>query len=270
MVRAVFSCILILLAFTSLVFWVFTPCAGVESFVYRSGFQSGVCYLGIDLRGGTRLVAYIDEDHFTLICTSRKPPSRRSFHEFRLGSLVIRQSQVPKGRPAGSRSTFEGPMWLPAVFLLIYPTVVFARRPLRRYARSLRNQCIWCGYSLRGTLAHRCPECGRGEAQQPAMPFRSLRARGLRWLGRGAAMGALAPALAFALQLAFPNCDTLAPSGTLGGVLCLGMKFGARWGLYLLVVNATLFGVLFLVGAVVAIVLRQDVQLRRAACRSDE
>jgi len=276
-IRVVFSVCLVVLALTSLVLWLSTPEGIPRALAYGSGFQTWAWHSGIDLGATRSLSVYVEHRSLTVRYRSQEPVSRSAWHGFESRFLVVRcwQAATP-GRDGfvGSVGDIQAPLWLPAVLFAIYPIVVFARRPGRRYARCLRNECIWCGYSLRGTVEHRCPECGKGKAEQPVVPPRVLAGRGLRWLVRGAVAGALAPAVAFALELGFPSGAVFAPSGLLARVLCLGMEFGTEWplGLWAIdamrfgvfwAVNAGLFGVLFFLVAVIAIVLRQDMRLRR-------
>ena len=53
------------------------------------------------------------------------------------------------------------PFWSIAALAVIYPSAALAVGPLRRRRRRKRNQCVQCGYNLRGLTERRCPECGR-------------------------------------------------------------------------------------------------------------
>jgi len=52
------------------------------------------------------------------------------------------------------------PVWLPVALLLFWPVRTVARGPWVQRRRQRRNQCIRCGYSLKGLPEPRCPECG--------------------------------------------------------------------------------------------------------------
>ncbi|MCH9033232.1 MAG: hypothetical protein IID42_01850 [Planctomycetes bacterium] len=52
------------------------------------------------------------------------------------------------------------PFWLVFIAVSAYPTIAFARRPLRRRYRRRRGLCIRCGYNLEGNVSGVCPECG--------------------------------------------------------------------------------------------------------------
>jgi hypothetical protein len=54
---------------------------------------------------------------------------------------------------------------------------VLLHRGLRRWLRARRNQCLKCGYDLRGLPEPRCPECGR---TIPAKQFRSSASESFR------------------------------------------------------------------------------------------
>jgi hypothetical protein len=47
--------------------------------------------------------------------------------------------------------------------LLAYPPL---RRALLEAVRRAQNRCMFCGYSLRGLISHRCPECGSSLARE--------------------------------------------------------------------------------------------------------
>ncbi len=52
------------------------------------------------------------------------------------------------------------PLWAPLFVFSLYPAYRFMQGPLRQYRRRHRNQCIECGYSLKGNTSGICPECG--------------------------------------------------------------------------------------------------------------
>jgi hypothetical protein len=52
------------------------------------------------------------------------------------------------------------PLWVIVALLLVHPAVAFVLGPVRRRYRYQRNQCIRCGYDLKGNVSGRCPECG--------------------------------------------------------------------------------------------------------------
>lgn len=61
--------------------------------------------------------------------------------------------------PKLESSLIRMPAWLPVVLLLIAPVRAALRQPVQR-RRFRRNECLECGYKLKGLLSLRCPECG--------------------------------------------------------------------------------------------------------------
>ena len=59
------------------------------------------------------------------------------------------------------------PLWLVTTIFAGYPLVALFRGPVRRRRRRNRNQCIHCGYNLKGLTKPRCPECGEGFETAP-------------------------------------------------------------------------------------------------------
>ena len=59
------------------------------------------------------------------------------------------------------------PLWLVTMIFAGYPLVALFRGPVRRRRRRNRNQCIHCGYNLKGLTKPRCPECGEGFEMAP-------------------------------------------------------------------------------------------------------
>ncbi|MCA9250557.1 MAG: hypothetical protein KDA54_05440 [Phycisphaerales bacterium] len=53
------------------------------------------------------------------------------------------------------------PLWGPFLCFVSTPAGFAFIGALRRHRRRKRNECIRCGYSLRGLPEPRCPECGR-------------------------------------------------------------------------------------------------------------
>jgi hypothetical protein len=51
-------------------------------------------------------------------------------------------------------------LWIPFVLFATYPTIAFIRGPVRRWRRRRRNECVHCGYVLKGLPEPKCPECG--------------------------------------------------------------------------------------------------------------
>lgn len=64
------------------------------------------------------------------------------------------------GEPRLIIRVFAIPFWMLAILFGLSPTLVVARRLLRR-KRCANGLCQYCGYDLRAT-PDRCPECGRG------------------------------------------------------------------------------------------------------------
>ena len=60
--------------------------------------------------------------------------------------------------------------WVPTVALLLYPALATARFLWRQRGRRKRGECLQCGYSLRGLVEPRCPECGRPFVPLAALP----------------------------------------------------------------------------------------------------
>ena len=62
-------------------------------------------------------------------------------------------------------------LWVPLIFLVIYPVIALIRGPIRRYRRRAKGQCLTCAYNLTGLIEPRCPECGTSfvmrQATQP-------------------------------------------------------------------------------------------------------
>jgi hypothetical protein len=56
---------------------------------------------------------------------------------------------------------------------LIYPIIVFARGPYRRYRRRLKGQCIKCGCDLTGGVTGVCPECDKKNEPGAQLPTAS-------------------------------------------------------------------------------------------------
>ena len=52
------------------------------------------------------------------------------------------------------------PVWMPLVAFAAYPTLAFIGGPVSRRRRRRRNECVRCGYSLKGLAEPKCPECG--------------------------------------------------------------------------------------------------------------
>ena len=55
------------------------------------------------------------------------------------------------------------PLWFVIVVLMVYPSIVFVRGPLRRRRRRKSYQCFKCGYSLIGIEEPICPRCGEAD-----------------------------------------------------------------------------------------------------------
>ena len=56
------------------------------------------------------------------------------------------------------------PIW-PIVIALMIPPVRDSIRQRRRWGRKKRNECLECGYNLRGNVSGLCSECGRAIAK---------------------------------------------------------------------------------------------------------
>lgn len=67
--------------------------------------------------------------------------------------------------------TFAGPIWMvessffrlpvwPLVIPLMIPPIRDSIRERRRLGRKKRNECLECGYNLKGNISGLCPECG--------------------------------------------------------------------------------------------------------------
>lgn len=72
-------------------------------------------------------------------------------------------------RPAWNRTSTDLrivlPYW-PILIALAVPWLVLHRSARRRQKRRVAGACLHCGYDLRRTQTHRCPECG--QAPEPA------------------------------------------------------------------------------------------------------
>lgn len=72
-------------------------------------------------------------------------------------------------------SHFIAALWVVALPLsaLGFPLFMAVQAELRRTMRFRQHRCIGCGYSLRGLIVPRCPECGLPHAN-PALPAEQL------------------------------------------------------------------------------------------------
>ncbi len=68
---------------------------------------------------------------------------------------------------------FELPLVWVSIALFAFGALLLATPPLRqavrRAVRRSQNRCVFCGYSLRGLISDRCPECGNPFLRQEAV-----------------------------------------------------------------------------------------------------
>lgn len=78
------------------------------------------------------------------------------------GASQLRRGRTPSGQISKGRLGFHYALIMPHWFLVAVsaiPPGVWLFRRARERRRRTRNQCVRCGYDLRGT-PDRCPECG--------------------------------------------------------------------------------------------------------------
>jgi hypothetical protein len=86
-------------------------------------------------------------------------------HGASLFSVGYRHVSLPNG---DYEWTFFGPLWMPAILMLILPALRGIRVVSNRYRR-VHHLCLNCGYDLRAT-PDRCPECGTLTGAATSMP----------------------------------------------------------------------------------------------------
>lgn len=119
----------------------------------------------------TTLDAVVDERHCRLSIINKPavwtPLIRKA--EFFGITMVDRTFEPHMETPPMRIREITIPSWVAAGLPLI-PAFCLARRPVRRFVRRRRGQCVYCGYDLRGSISGRCPECGKANTAFKTLP----------------------------------------------------------------------------------------------------